>query len=116
MLVGVDGPALARTMTVNQEGGGDFTDIQSAIDGAEDGDVVLVAPDEYVITEPITFRGKAITVKGDSGAEQTTIRMSETPADPGAASVVMFESGEGEDSVLEGFTLTGGSGKEAGGV
>ena len=36
-------------------GGADYTDIQSAIDAAADGDTVLVKPGEYVITEPIDF-------------------------------------------------------------
>jgi pectin methylesterase-like acyl-CoA thioesterase len=84
----------AATLTVDLGGAGDFTDIQSAIDAARDGDSVLVKPGEYVIEEPISFKGKTITVKGEAGAEGTTIRMAETPADPDRASVVVFESGE----------------------
>ncbi len=45
-----------RTITVDLNGGGDFTKIQPAIDAAGDGDMVLVKPGEYAITEPITFR------------------------------------------------------------
>ena len=74
---------------------------------------LLVEPGEYVITEPITFGGKAIAVRSESGPEETTIRMSQTPADPERASVVVFENGESAASLLEGFTLTGGV---AGGV
>ena len=40
----------------------DYAAIQAAVDASADGDTVLVAPGQYVITEPITFRGKAITV------------------------------------------------------
>jgi parallel beta-helix repeat protein len=36
--------------------------------------------------------------------------MSEEPADSWCASVVIFENGESDASVLEGFTLTGGKG------
>ena len=71
---------------------------------------MLVAPGEYVITEPVTFRGEAITVRSEAGRDQTTIHMSDTPIDPCEATVVLFEHGETEASVFEGFTLTGGRG------
>ena len=48
-------PASAATLVVDLNGGGDYTDIQSAIDVAADGDTVLVKPGEYWITEPINF-------------------------------------------------------------
>ncbi len=75
--------------------------IQSAIDAANNGDTVLVAPGTYV--ENINFRGKAITVTSESGPEATII-------DGGNAdSVVKFISGEGRGSALNGFTLQNGS-------
>ncbi len=112
----------AATFTVDLNGGADYTDIQSAIDAAADGDTVLVKPGEYVITEPINFNRlhdpanpasppvKNIVVKSEGGAEVTTIRMSETPLAPDRASVVIFERGEAASSVLEGFLLSGGRG------
>ncbi len=48
-------PISAATLTVDLNGGADYTDIQSAINAAADGDTVLVKPGEYVITEPIDF-------------------------------------------------------------
>ncbi len=119
---GLSVPAWAATLTVDLNGGSDYTDIQPAIDAAADGDTVLVMLGEYVITEPINFNRfhnpddpasppvKNIVVKSEGGAEVTTIRMSETPANPDRASVVMFENGEKEASVLEGFSLTAGMG------
>ncbi|UCC43167.1 MAG: right-handed parallel beta-helix repeat-containing protein [Candidatus Zixiibacteriota bacterium] len=83
--------------------------MQAGIDAADDGDTVLVAPGEYVITEPITFRGKAITVVSEAGSDETTIRMG-APADPKRASVVIFENNETATSILDGFTITGGKG------
>jgi len=100
----------AATLTVDLNGGADYTEIQSAIDAAVDGDTVLVKPGEYLITEPINFKGKAIRVVSEAGAEVTRIRMSETPADPNRASVVVFENGEADTSMLSGLTLTGGMG------
>ena len=48
-------PSPAATLVVDLSGGSEYTDIQSAIDVAADGDTVLVKPGEYVITEPINF-------------------------------------------------------------
>src|SRR5215470_5389855 len=74
--------------------------IQSAINDAIGGDRVLVAPGTY--SENIDFSGKAITVTSESGPQDTII-------DAGNAdSVVSFTSGEGRDSVLNGFTLKNG--------
>jgi hypothetical protein len=83
--------------------------IQSAINVAAFGDTVLVAPGTYV--ENINFGGKAITVTSESGPQSTII-------DGGNAnSVVIFTSGEGRDSVINGFTLQHGNGDfEGGGI
>jgi parallel beta-helix repeat protein len=81
---------------------GDYPTIQSAIDAAVGGDTVLVAPGTYV--ENIDFLGKAITVKSDEGPEATVIDGNE------AGSVVVFNKSETADSVLEGFTITNGTG------
>ena len=103
-LLAAAGSTQAGTITVGPAGA-----IQAGIDAANDGDTVLVAPGDYVITESISFRGKAITVVSEAGPDQTTIRMG-TPTDPKRASVVIFENNETEASVLEGFTITGGKG------
>jgi hypothetical protein len=87
--------------------GYDFDSIQAGIDASMDGDQVLVAPGEYVVTEPITFRGKAIMIRSETGRDETTIRMG-TPTDTNRGSVIIFENGETTASILEGFTITGG--------
>jgi hypothetical protein len=101
--------ANGATITVGPELGCDFDTIQAGINAASDGDTVLVASGEYVIIEPITFRGKAITVQSETGQDETTIRMG-TPADTNRGSVVVFENNETAASVLIGFTITGGKG------
>ncbi|MCZ6794119.1 MAG: right-handed parallel beta-helix repeat-containing protein [Planctomycetota bacterium] len=106
LLLTMAAPLPAATIRVP----GDHASIQAAIDAALPGDTVLVAPGEYVISEPLTFGGKDIALRAEAGAEETTIRMAETPADPGRASVVVFENGEGESAELRGFTITGGRG------
>jgi Big-like domain-containing protein/parallel beta helix pectate lyase-like protein len=75
--------------------------IQSAIDTADYGDTVLVAPGTY--REHIDFKGKAITVTSESGRPEDTI------IDGGDAyPVVSFISGEGRGSAINGFTLQNG--------
>jgi parallel beta-helix repeat protein len=77
-----------------------YPTIQGAINASASGDQIVVRRGTYV--ENIDFLGKAITVKSESGTGATTIdgNFSDT--------VVMFRSGEGADSVLEGFTITNG--------
>jgi hypothetical protein len=113
-------PNRAKVITVDLRGSGDYEDIQSATDAAADGDTVLVLAGEYVIDEPIDFNRlhdpedpgsptvKNITVRSEAGPGETTVRMSETPADPDRASVVIFENGEDGRSELRGLSLTGG--------
>ncbi len=79
-----------------------FSSIQAAIDAAVDTDEVVVAAGTYF--ETINFLGKAITVRSSDGPAVTTIDAQ------GAGSVVTCNSGEGPGTVLEGFTITGGTG------
>ena len=107
LLLVMVGLAQAGTITVGPGVGFNFETIQAGIDAATAGDTVLVAPGEYVITEPITFGGKAITVRSEAGRDETTIRMG-TPTDTNRGSVIIFENGETTASILDGFTITGG--------
>jgi hypothetical protein len=106
-LLGATGQA-ARTITVGPGGGYDFNDIQAAVDDANTGDTVLVAPAEYVITESIWIEGKAVTLRSQAGPEVTTIRIS--PTDPDRRNVVTLWQHGTDGSVVEGFTMADGEG------
>jgi len=85
----------------------EYSGIQTAIRGCNDGDVVIVEPGTYY--ETINFSGKNV------------ILTSIDPNDPAIVAgtvinalrdgtVVTFESGETPEAVLTGFTITGGYG------
>lgn len=79
-----------------------FCTIQAAVVAAQAGDTVLVQPGTYV--EAVDFLGKAITVESAGGPATTVI-------DGGSAGrVVTFQSGEGLQSTLRGFTIRNGKG------
>lgn len=67
-----------------------YPTIQAAINAAQPGDRVLVAPGSY--SETLDFLGKAITVEGAGGPALTTL-----------IGGVQFVNGEGSDSVLAGL-------------
>jgi len=92
----------------------DFETIQSAINAASDGDTVLVATGSY--KENINLRGKNIIltsyfgITGDVSFIKSTVIDGSEPAHPDTASCVLIISGEDSSAVLQGFTLTGGTG------
>jgi len=81
----------------------DYVTVQAAIDAATDGDTVVVAPGTWV--ENLDFLGKNLVVRSSDGPEVTILDGSGA-----VAPVVLFQSGEGRAAVLEGFTVTNGSG------
>lgn len=93
---------------------GSYTTIQSAINSSVNGDTVLVEPGTYF--ENINFRGKKIVVTSrfylgsNLSYIQSTIINGSTPASPDSASCVRFHNGEDSTTVLQGFTITGGTG------
>ena len=113
LLAAVLGATAGGSATVLTVPGG-YPTIQAAIVAAEPGDTVLVEPGTY--TENINFIGKGITVAGryilsnDPADIVATIIDGSSPSHPDTASCVLIISGEGPESVLEGFTLTGGTG------
>ena len=91
-----------------------YPSIQAAIDSAVPGDTVLVAPGRYY--ENIRFKGKGIVVASqflhsrDAADIERTIIDGSRPAHPDTGTVVRFVNQEDSTAVLEGFTITGGTG------
>lgn len=107
IVVSLSLPRLTLSATLNVPA--DYSTIQACIHAAVDAvDECVVAPGTYL--ETINFLGKAITLRSSGGKDVTTI-----DATGLAASVVTCASGEGPDTVLEGFTITGGTGTAVGG-
>ncbi len=84
--------------------------IQQAINRAQDGDVVIVLPGVYIGpgNENLTLDGKRINIRSENPADpvivgQTIIQASET------AVIARFTHDEGPQTILEGFTLRGGT-------
>ncbi len=81
----------------------DVLSIQHAIDTASAGDVIDVGPGRWL--EHIDLRGKSILIRGREGAAKTII-----DATGLNESVVRCVTAERAGTVLEGLTLTGGTG------
>jgi len=95
-------PCKAETIIVDPNGSADFNNIQDAIDWSLDGDVVEVRPGTY--QESINFYGKAIIVTSIDPNDPNVVDSSIILANLNWYTV-RFDSGEGPDSVLTGFTL-----------
>ncbi|MEC7241944.1 MAG: hypothetical protein VXW32_11995 [Myxococcota bacterium] len=91
------GLASAAELSVEQDGSGQYTTIQSALNEALPGDVIHVGPGTY--TEALWMDAVPIELRSSEGAENTIVDAS------GWAAAITFSEGVGEDTVVEGFTL-----------
>jgi predicted outer membrane repeat protein len=89
----------------------DVATVQGAIDLIADNpsSVIEVLPGTYV--ENLDLLGKAVTLRSASGNPADTILDG-----GGAAGVVIINSGEGPDTVVEGFSITNGDQTRGGGI
>ena len=80
----------------------DYPTIRQAVDAAKTGDVILVAPGTYM--ENVEINGMDVTLKSTDGAAVTVIDAM------GTGSAIVISNDMGGRPVVEGFTITNGSG------
>lgn len=102
------GPALADELLVPDV----YPTIQDAIDAAVDGDVVIVADGTYtgIGNKNLDFGERAITVCSENGPELTIIDCENDGRG------FYFQTGEAQDSIVAGFTITRGLSLNGGGI
>jgi len=81
----------------------EYATIQAAVNASVDGDRILVAPEVY--NETIDLKGRAIHLLAVAGPDMTVIDGTGLPG-----SILLCDSGEDEDTIIQGFTITGGTG------
>ncbi|MEN6384195.1 MAG: choice-of-anchor Q domain-containing protein [Phycisphaerales bacterium] len=90
----------------------EYATIQSAINASVSGDRVIVQPGRYY--ENIKFNGKNINLTSidpnNSAIVETTIIDGNRPSNINSASTVTFANSETKNAVIQGFTITGGTG------
>ncbi len=97
------------TLTVCLDGSGQFTSIQSAVEAASNGDIVLVHPGRYF--ENVDFLNKSIAINSLEATTGDNTYISSTIIDGSRqAPCVSFKNGL-HNASLRGFTLTNGQGE-----
>ncbi len=106
----------SQTITVKQDGTGNYTTLQAAIDVALDGDTILVWPGTYV--ENVEIHDKTITLGSLTLTTGDLSYINQTVIDGNqSGSCIKTWNWDNSDTVLiNGFTLINGSGSDCGGV
>ena len=94
----------ARIITVDDNGPADFDNIRDAINFSDNGDTIIVKPGTY--NQRIVFNNKAVTLTSENPDDQDIVQSTIITSDSDYS--VTFDFGEGNSSVLTGFTITGG--------
>ena len=111
------GNALAETTWyVDDNAPADFATIQEALDAASDTDTIIVRDGTYIGTgnRDIDFGGKAVHLRSENGPDNCVIDCQGTDAEPHRG--FYFHTGEDENSLVDGFTITNGSAYQGGGI
>ena len=100
----------AAADTINVPAGGD---IQAAIDGASDGDIIQLEAGEYFPAATIDTIGKAVTLRGEVGKDDAR-----TTVIDGQDSIRLFQcvSGEYSGTVFEQLVIKSGYSSDGGGI
>jgi len=97
----------------------EYTTIQAAIDDANNGDAVLVAPGTYTGdgNRDILFKGKAITVKSEEGPQTCIIDCQGSPEEYHHGFYFGGRRSYNDaNSILQGFTIMNGYASSGGGI
>ena len=89
-----------------------FTDIQSAIDAASDGDEIVVAPGTYIRGDGsavVNMLGKELTLRSSDGPDITIIDGENLHL------CILFENNENDTTIFNGFTIKNGFNSNPGG-
>ncbi len=97
---------LAATLTVKQDGTGDYTVIQTAIDAANPGDTVLVYPGRYY--ENITLQTSNITLMSLEGTTGDPAYIDSTIIDGNNINPCIIISQHASNNSIRGFSITKG--------
>jgi len=93
----------ATVITVDDNGPADFDNIQNAINSSGLGDTIVVKPGTY--NRRIFFNNKSVTLTSEDPDDPDIVQSTILTIDSGYT--VNFDFGEGHNSVLTGFTITG---------
>lgn len=93
----------AITITVDNNGPADFDNIQDAIDSSVHGDTIVVKPGNY--NRMVLFNNKSVTLMSENPNDLAVVQSTIIAVDSGYS--VSFDFGEGRNSVITGFTITG---------
>jgi len=102
---------------VSPDGGGQYANIQSAIEASIVGGTVFLADGIYIGegNRDLDFLGKSIALRSSSGIpESCRINCEGSSGDPHRG--IVFQSGENEEALVEGITIEGGYGDEGGSI
>ncbi len=110
--------AAAATYVVNPGGTGDYPTIQAAVNAVASGSVIELTDGTFLGdgNRDISFLGKAITVRSQNGPANCTINPQGVDYFGPLHNGFDFFSGEGQGSVVDGITITGGAVQEGGGI
>ena len=105
------GSVQANIWSVNADGSGDAPTIQAAIDLASNGDTVLAADGLYTGegNKNLNFNGKLILLKSENGPAGCIIDCENIGRG------MIFENGEDNNAIVDGFTIRNGNGGNIGG-
>ena len=97
-------PGLDQAGTIHVPG--DYATIQSAVNAAQNGDVILVSPGTY--REALRISGKTITLASEFYTSGDLSLVSQTVIDGGGNTVITVDSTVGPEAQIIGFTIRNG--------